>query len=227
MRPDGDRIATSYFGTGSGINRAIRTLGERGPIRIGILGLGAGVTATLARAGDTLHYYEINPLVVRDRAIASSDSGGPVRPKSACSWATAGWCWKQMPDEHLDLLAMDAFSSDAVPVHLLTAEAYRDVSAPPESGRRAGDQYHQSLSESGARGGRSGRRQRLDAASWWTTMARTQDYYSPSTWVLLSRDAALFDHKNFQDEFAVSHLERKPGFRAWTDDYSNIIQILQ
>ena len=58
------RITTSYFGYTSGINRAIRGLRkERGALRLGILGLGAGVTATLANAGDTLHYYEINSLV--------------------------------------------------------------------------------------------------------------------------------------------------------------------
>src|ERR1051326_3976872 len=67
--PNSGRIATSYFGRGSGINKAITAKGERGPIRIGILGLGAGVTASLARAGDTLHYYEINQLVPE---IASS-----------------------------------------------------------------------------------------------------------------------------------------------------------
>ena len=63
--PGAARIATSYFGRSSGINRAIRALREkRGRLRIGVLGLGAGVTATLANAGDTLHYYEINPLVL-------------------------------------------------------------------------------------------------------------------------------------------------------------------
>ena len=63
LGPGGGRIPTSYFGDTSGISRAIHAKGAKGPIRIGILGLGAGVTATLARAGDTLHYYEINPLI--------------------------------------------------------------------------------------------------------------------------------------------------------------------
>ena|ERR1035437_10102875 len=50
---------------------------------------------------------------------------------------------------------------------------------------------------------------------------------SPSTWILLSRSPALFTDAYFGDHFAVGKLRRKPGFRAWTDDYSNIIQILQ
>ena len=49
LLPGGGRIATSYFGTGTGISRAIRAKGASGPLRIGILGLGAGVTAALAR----------------------------------------------------------------------------------------------------------------------------------------------------------------------------------
>ena len=51
--PNSGRIPTSYFGVNSGISRAIRAKGDSGPIRLGILGLGAGVTASLARAGDT------------------------------------------------------------------------------------------------------------------------------------------------------------------------------
>ena len=54
-----------------------------------------------------------------------------------------------------------------------------------------------------------------------------EDYYSPSNWILVSRTPALFEHANFQDKFAISKLMRKPGFRGWTDDYSNIVQILQ
>jgi hypothetical protein len=54
-----------------------------------------------------------------------------------------------------------------------------------------------------------------------------ENYYSPSSWILLSRAPAIFNHANFQDRWSVSDLKRKPGFRVWTDDYSNIVQILQ
>ena len=52
-------------------------------------------------------------------------------------------------------------------------------------------------------------------------------YGSASTWIVLSREPALFQHANFQDRWAVSRLQRKPGFHGWTDDYSNIVEILQ
>jgi hypothetical protein len=223
--PGGDRIPTSYFGIGSGINRAIRMLGEGGPIRIGVVGLGAGVTATLARRGDTLHYYEINPLVA---ALAKSDFGfWNACPANKRLYLGDGrLLLERMPPEHLDFLAIDAFSSDAVPMHLLTAEAWRTLvrHLNPE-GILAFNTTNRYLdlapvvAEAAAVNGFSGIV--VDDAG------EQEDYYSPSDWILVSRDPALFDHANFQDKFAISKLVRKPGFRGWTDDYSNIVQILQ
>jgi SAM-dependent methyltransferase len=224
-QPGGDRIPTSYFGTGSGINRAIRALGERGPIRIGVLGLGAGVTATLARAGDTLHYYEINPLVVQ---IAQSKFGfWNACPADKRLYVGDGRLLLQnMPDEHLDFLAMDAFSSDSVPVHLLAAEAYRTyLRHLNPSGVLAINVTNRYLdltpvvAEAAAANHLTGIMVDDDAAD--------ENYYSASTWILLARDQSVFEHPNFDDRWSVTKLVRKPGFRAWTDDYSNIVQILQ
>ena len=224
LRPGSDRIATSYFGTGSGISRAIRALGEAGPIRIGILGLGAGVTAALARAGDTLHYYEINPLVVE----ISNREFGFFRACPADKHLYMGdgrLTLERMSDEHLDFMAMDAFTSDAVPVHLLTREAYAT--------------YARHLNPGGVLAiNISNRYLNLEpvvaqaaADLGWTGIAvadegEDQDYYSYSTWVLLCRSDKIFEHKNFKDA-SVARIRTKPGFRAWTDDYSNIVQILK
>jgi hypothetical protein len=224
-RPGGDRIPTSYFGSGSGINRAIHILGQRGPIRIGVLGLGAGVTATLARSGDTLHYYEINPLVVR---IAQSEFGfwNACPAQKRLFLGDGRLVLEAMPDERLDLLAMDAFSSDAVPVHLLAAEAYRT--------------YLRHLNPKGILAiNITNRYLNLEPVVAQAAHANgfqgivvddageDENYFSPSIWALLSRDGAILDDANFGDHFAVSKLRLKPGFRAWTDDYSNIVQILQ
>jgi SAM-dependent methyltransferase len=226
MRPGGDRIPTSYFGSGSGINRALRALGERGPIRIGILGLGAGVTATLARAGDTLHYYEINPLVVD---IATSEFGfWKACPAEKRLFLGDGrLLLERMPAEQLDFLAMDAFSSDAVPVHLLAAEAYptylRHLKPDGVLAINTTNRYLNLapvVAEAAAANRLAGLVVEDDGGG--------QYYYSASTWILLSRDPALFQHPNFQDAWSeVDVLERRPRFRGWTDDYSNIIQILQ
>jgi hypothetical protein len=220
-----DRIPTSYFGSGSGINRALHALGDRGPIRIGVIGLGAGVTATLARAGDTLHYYEINPLVVE---LATSQFGfwNACPAEKRLYLGDGRLILEAMPAEHLDLLAVDAFSSDAVPMHLLTAEAswtlVRHLNTDGVLAFNITNRYLDLapvVAEAAVANGFTGIL--VDDAG------EEQDYYSPSDWVLLTRDPALFEHADFQDKFAVSKLKRTPGFRGWTDDYSNIIQILQ
>jgi hypothetical protein len=224
LRPGGDRIATSYFGRNSGISRAIRALGDSGPVRIGILGLGAGVTATLARAGDTLHYYEINPLVVQ---IANTQFGF-FRACPADKQLFLGdgrLVLESLPSEQLDFLAMDAFTSDAVPVHLLTKEAYGI--------------YQRHLKPNGVLAINISNRYLdlepvIGQAAWemgWSgvTVAddgEDEDYYTASTWVLMSRSRNLFDHPNFKYP-TVEPLQAKHGFRPWTDDYSNIIQILK
>ncbi|MEP6963038.1 MAG: fused MFS/spermidine synthase, partial [Acidobacteriota bacterium] len=124
LSPDGGRIPTSYFGNTSGINRAVRAKGDHGPIRIGILGLGAGVTATLARAEDTIHYYEINPLIF-EIAKTKFDFWKACPADKQIFFGDGRLTLEGMKDENLDFLAMDAFTSDAVPMHLLTAEAFK------------------------------------------------------------------------------------------------------
>ncbi len=224
-RPGGDRIPTSYFGTGSGINRALHVLGERGPIRIGVVGLGAGVTAALARSGDTLHYYEINPLVVR---IAQADFGfwNACPAEKRLFLGDGRLVLESMPDEHLDLLAVDAFSSDAVPVHLLAAEAYRTYLRHLNPGGvlaiNITNRYlnlEPVVAEAAEANGLRG--------LVVDDVAEDEDYDSPSIWILLSHSPAVLTPDDFGDHFAVSKLRRKPGFHGWTDDYSNIIQILQ
>jgi len=111
---------TSYYGPHSGVALALNALAER-PRRIAVIGLGTGTMAAWGRPGDFIRFYEINPLV----------------PMIATSWFTflpdskartdvvLGDARIQMERERsvFDLLVVDAFSSDAIPMHLLTAEA--------------------------------------------------------------------------------------------------------
>jgi hypothetical protein len=225
LGPGGGRIPTSYFGETSGISRAIRSKGERGPIRIGILGLGAGVTATLARAGDTLHYYEINPLVFQI-AQTKFDFWKDCPADKHLYFGDGRLTLEGMPQsENLDFLAMDAFTSDAVPMHLLTREAYatyaRHMKPDGILAVNISNRYldlepimAQAAQEMG-----------------WTGVVvydegNSEPYYVSNTWVLLSKSPAVFAHPNFQDG-STSALQARKGFRTWTDDYSNIIQILR
>jgi hypothetical protein len=220
--PDGGRITTSYFGTGSGIYRAIRTRQEKGPMHIGILGLGAGVTASMANAGDTLHYYEINQLVFDiERQWFTFYNACPA--DKHLYLGDGRLVLESLPSEQLDFLAMDAFSSDAVPMHLLTTEAYqiylRHLKPDGLLAVNISNRYldmepvvAQSAKEIG-----------------WSGVVVTdngdeQSYYSGNTWIILSPVASFFDHPNFQDS-SVTPLHPRPGFRGWTDDYTSIVKI--
>lgn len=116
----------SYYAAGTGIGAALRAL-PRGPRRIGVVGLGAGVMAAWGQTNDVVRFYEINPAVVR-----LSDQHFTYRV------ATAARVELVMGDARLtlereahdpqtpplDVLVLDAFSSDSIPLHLLTREAF-------------------------------------------------------------------------------------------------------
>jgi spermidine synthase len=224
-RPGSARIPTSYFGSGSGVSRALHALHDtRGPLRIGILGLGAGVTATLANAGDTLHYYEINPLIL-DVATHQFGFINACPADTHILMGDARLVLESIPSEQLDFLAMDAFSSDAIPVHLLTREAYqtylRHLKPDGVLSVHISNRYMdlepvvaQAMAEIGWSG------IKVDDEG------DEQPFYSGSTWTVLNRDPKFFDHPYFKSGGTFA-LKPKPGFRGWTDDFSNLITILR
>jgi spermidine synthase len=225
MTPDGGRTPTSYFGETSGINRAIRAKGSAGPIRIGILGLGAGVTATLARAQDTLHYYEINQLVF-DIAKTKFNFWGACPADKNLYLGDGRLTLEGMAaSENLDFLAMDAFTSDAVPMHLLTREAYavylRHLKPDGVLAINISNRYLD-LEPIVAQAARE---------IGWTGVVvydggESQPFYVSNTWILLSKTPEVFNNATFQ-EADMRAIQARDGFRLWTDDYSNIIQILK
>jgi len=113
----------SYYGPNSGIALAFTALASRGQRRVGVIGLGIGTVAAYGHAGDKLTFYEINPLVAK---IAQQDFTFLRDSKAQISFelGDARLGLERQPPQHLDLLAVDAFSSDSIPVHLLTLEAF-------------------------------------------------------------------------------------------------------
>lgn len=123
LHPSRAREQTSYFGPNSGVGRAIHSKDRDKPQKIGITGLGAGVMLTYARQGDHYRIYEINPLVVE---IAKKEftfiKDCPARLDIVMGDARLSL--EREEPQGYDVLHMDAFSSDSVPVHLLTKEAF-------------------------------------------------------------------------------------------------------
>jgi spermidine synthase len=121
----------SYYGEGSGAQLALLTNPQRkiGPMRVGAIGLGIGTIAAYSRPGDVFRFYEINPAVIR---IAKGDGGYFTYLSDAAARIeiVPGDARLSLEEEaarhdfqNFDVLLVDAFNGDSIPVHLLTSEA--------------------------------------------------------------------------------------------------------
>ena len=117
------RLPTTYYGLTSGVGLALSCHHTDRPRRVGLVGLGVGTLATYGRKGDVYDFYEIDP-AVRDLATHFfrylSDSPAEIHLIPG----DARLALEQRDPQQYDVLVLDAFSSDAIPIHLLTAEAF-------------------------------------------------------------------------------------------------------
>jgi SAM-dependent methyltransferase len=120
---------TTYYGPASGVGAALRRHPKRRaaqPLRVGVVGLGVGTLAAYARPGDVFRFYELDPEVVR-----LSQGPSPVftflreaQGETSVVTGDGRLVLESEPPRGFDVLVLDAFSSDAVPAHLLTREAF-------------------------------------------------------------------------------------------------------
>jgi len=123
LSPARRRTPTAYYGTRSGIGLLLAASEIPGR-RIAIIGLGAGTLAAYGRKGDTFRFYEINPAVIQ----AAADDFHFLSDSGADTGVVPGdgrLRLDQEPPHSFDLIVLDAFSDDAIPVHLLTHEAFQ------------------------------------------------------------------------------------------------------
>ncbi len=112
---------TAYYGPASGAGMVLR---GGGPARrVGIIGLGVGTLAAYARPGDVFRFYEVSPLVL---TVAESEFYFLSDCRGRCDVVLGDGrlSLEREPPQNFDVLVLDAFSGDSVPVHLLTAEAF-------------------------------------------------------------------------------------------------------
>lgn len=218
------RTPTSYYGVWSGWGRAVKYVQKHAAARVGMVGLGAGVSAAYGRSGDLFQFYEINPL---DYAIATTwftylrdcSAEHPVL------FGDARLTMEQLPSQQLDLLGLDAFASDSIPVHLLTREAFalyfRHLKPGGILAVHVSNRYL-NLTPIVALNARD-----LGKASLLVTDdGEEESYLTSSDWVLVTADPAVFAHSEFQSS-GSERVNPKPGLRPWTDDFSNLYQILK
>jgi hypothetical protein len=181
------------------------------------------VLAAYCRSGDVFRFYEINPL---DVAVAKQYFTFLKDCPGSCDIAPgdARLTLEAQPPQNFDVIAVDAFSSDAIPVHLLTREAFgvylRHLKTDGILAVHVSNRYLD-LAPIVAR----------DAAefrdfAYEITDDDEQDYLSNSTWMLVGRDTHSFVLLGFQGAPVIRRGAPR-ALRTWTDDYSNLYQILK
>jgi hypothetical protein len=222
LEPAYRRMPVSYFCPGSGVGVAMRSLPEGLPHKVGVLGLGCGTLAAYTMPGDTLRIYEINPLVVR----IAREQFTYLKDTAARTDIILGdgrLSLEREPGQQFDLLVMDAFSGDSVPVHLVTREAFQT--------------YFRHMKPGGILAVNITNRY-LDmrpvierAASAFGKIAMVFDYESEdeflcygSSWALIMEPATR-NRIRQRDDGEV--LKAHANFREWTDDFSNMQRILK
>jgi SAM-dependent methyltransferase len=220
LAPDRAGEPISYYGPESGIGLAIASQTQPGR-RVGVIGLGAGTIAAYGRPGDLVKFYDINPQVI---AIANTEftylSGSKARVDVALG--DARLVLEREAPQHFDILAVDAFSSDAIPVHLLTRQAF--------------EVYLRHLNPAGILAIHVTNRY-LNLAPVVKDIADALDLaaihvqhdaegvYSSTDWVLVARDAALFETEPLADN--TTEIDSDPSRRIWTDDFNNLFRAIK
>ncbi len=116
------RLATAYYWPGTGVGLTLTNFPRQQQRRIGLVGLGVGTLLAYAKTGDYFRIYEINPQVIEfAQQYFSFIQDAPVNLDIIS--ADARLALAQESPQHFDVLALDAFSGDAVPMHLLSDEA--------------------------------------------------------------------------------------------------------
>jgi hypothetical protein len=221
------REPTSYYGRGSGVGIAIQEMGLQKPkgLRVGVIGLGVGTLASYGRAGDHYRFYEINSHVVQ---IAQNDffylKDSPAEVSIAIG--DARLVLEREPAQQFDVLVIDAFSSDSIPIHLMTREAmqvYRRHLTP--NGVIAFHVTNRYLELSPV--------VELLAQEVGFSVALVADEPAGdgraltafSDWVLVSQNERLLKSRAVREKQFV--IDTIAGLKPWTDDFNNLFRVLK
>ena len=223
LHPNFRREPTSYYTRNSGIGRLIEAMHPRtDPIRVGVIGLGTGTIAAYGSTGDVYRFYDINPgvLVIAQRDFAYlKESDATIE----LALGDARLSLEREPPQHFDVLAIDAFSSDAIPVHLITREAVEVYLRHMNPGGVIA--YHVTNRYLNLVPVVEGIAHQLGLSLLWIDDPGLDPLGSSSSWVLLARDPARLDDPRLTD-FAKK-IEARPDWRVWTDDFNNLVQVLK
>ncbi len=216
------RQPTAYYGPQSGVGLALLQDPAR-PRRVGLIGLGVGILASYGRPGDYYRFYEINPLVIR---VANTEfsflKDCPARVDVV--EGDGRLALEREPSQEFDILVADAFSGDAVPVHLLTEQAFalyfRHLKKNGILAVHVTNTYLDLAPILQLAAASAGKEALLVASP-----GDKEKHFFSTVWVLATGCREFID-KALSEGWA-RRIEPRPGVRPWTDDYSNLLAILK
>ncbi|MBN2294708.1 MAG: fused MFS/spermidine synthase [Pirellulales bacterium] len=226
---------TSYYGHKSGVGLAMRLHPRRfsggmenSPLYIGVIGLGVGTIAAYGEPGDKIRFYEINPDVIRmahEHFSYCKDSEADVDIVLGDARISLERHLRDHGSEQFDVLVVDAFSSDSIPMHLLTRECM--------------DLYRQHLKEDGILAIHISNRH-IDLEPLVRGLADEFGYQSAtienddddaqgidsSTWVLVTSNQDFLAEEEVEKHISDLPEDARPPV-VWTDDFSNLFELLK
>jgi spermidine synthase len=200
------------------VGRLIETLQSRGPLRIGVIGLGAGTLAAYGRSGDTVEFFEINPAII-DIALSKFSYVIDSAASTKVHLGDGRVRLQTYDGQPFDILVIDAFSGDSIPTHLLSTEAltlylrhltpdgvvifhisnlYLDLGPVVSSIARATRAY----------------------AALLLPTSDSQGLSGPSEYALVTADAATL--RTLETAGIVGPLSYCASLPAWTDNYADV-----
>jgi len=218
------RQPTTYYQRTSGIGAAIESKQDH-PVKVGVIGLGTGTIAAYGRPGDVYRFYDIDANVIhiaRTDFTFLGDSGAKVQ----IALGDARLTLEREQPEGFDVLAVDAFSSDSIPVHLITREALatylRHMKPDGIVAFHVSNRFLNLIPVVA----RIAKELNVHATLVSDDPDEDDDRRSRSDWVLVSRDEKALAAPAIATA-GGEPAEDRPEWRTWTDDYSNLIQILK
>jgi hypothetical protein len=225
LAPGRSRTATSYYGPASGVGVLLREEDRaRERMRVGVIGLGVGTIATYGRAGDSYRYYEIDPL---DISIASTQFSF-LRESRARVDVVPGdgrLSLERELNQRFNVLAVDAFTGDSIPIHLLTLQAFqlyfRHLSANGVLAVHVSNRFLNLAPVVARAAGALGKQAVLIESPG----EPGETIVKKAEWILITADQRLAAKlaRTGRGEF----LDGNNGTRLWTDDYSDVLGSLK
>ena len=212
----------SYYWPGTAIGRLMQMTADR-PRWIGVVGLGAGAIIAYGQPGDRMTIYEINPQVIevarkqftflRNTAVEVQIVEGDARISM-----------ERQANQQFDLLLLDAFSGDSIPVHLLTREAFELYLRHLKPDGILAVHISNSYLDLEPVVARAAEQLGMAVVISDTPPLVDDGLFYPTTYAILSRDKGKLDIEALRTVSRAARL--KPGVQLWTDDHSNLLRIL-